>query len=131
MSTYNGKDAIVQVGDPASTVGKVRSVSYNGTVEVQEDEYLGEAGFDTAVGNQRWEGSITIHHDPDDAGQAKLKLGETVTFTVFPRGQGTGKPQEVFEAIITGNPNTLEPASKVEKQIPFRIQGIPTESVQS
>lgn len=131
MSTYTGKNAIVQAGTPLVTVGKVRSVSWNGSVEVQEDEYLGEPGFDSAVGNERWEGSITYHHDPTDDGQQELVLGATVDITVYPQGQGTGLAQIDFEAIITEDPNTLEPSTKVEKTVAFKIQGVPAKSSQT
>lgn len=131
MSTYNGKNAIVQAGDPALTVGKVRSISINASVEVQEDQYLGEAGFDVTVGNATYEGSITYHHDPEDTGQAKLVLGETVKLTIYPQGNVVGKQKKEVTVIITEDPFTLEPATKVEKQVAFRVQGAPVDSVVS
>jgi len=131
MSTYTGKDAIVEAGSTPTTVGKVKSLSYNGSVEVLTDKYLGEAGEDNAVGSQSWEGSITYHHDPDDNGQAELVLGALVDVTVYPQGMGTGNEQVDFTCIITQDPTTLEPSTKVEKQVSFRINGVPVKTTQS
>lgn len=131
MSTYNGKNAIVEAGDPAVRVGKVRSISINASVEVQEDQYLGEEGYDVTVGNATYEGSITYHHDPEDAGQNKLQLGETVKLTVYPQGNVVGKEKREVTVIITEDPFTLEPSTKVEKQVSFRVQGAPVKSLVS
>lgn len=130
MGTYTGKNAVVEAGATPVTVGKVKSISYNGSVETQEDEYLGEAGVDVTVGNERWEGSITYHHDASDTGQQELTLGATVAIIVYPEGKGSSKPQVDFNAIITEDPNSLEPNAKVEKTVAFKIQGIPVKSTQ-
>lgn len=128
MGTYTGKNTLVQVGDTPVTVGKVKSISLNGEVEVQEDEYLGVAGVDIAVGNEKWDSSITVHHDPEDPGQQALTLGATVDITLFPQGNSTGKTKIEYSAIVTSDPLTIEPNAKVEKALPLKVQGVPTKT---
>lgn len=128
MPTYTGKDAIVKIG--ANTVGKVKSISWNGSVETQEDEYLGEAGAETSVGGEKWEGTITYHHNPDDVGQQEITLGGQKTISILPVGAAVGKRSVDMTVIFTSDPNSLEKNTKAEKAVNFKVQGIPVEGVQ-
>jgi hypothetical protein len=128
MGTYTGKKTIVKMEESGVAIGKVKSVTLDGTVEVIEDEYIGEDGKDVTTGNQTWESSITYHHDPEDAGQKELILGELVDISIYPQGNVNGRPKLTFKAIVTANPNTFESGAKVEKVIPLKVRGIPAET---
>lgn len=125
MATWNGNNARVEAGGNA--VGKLKTVTLDKEVETQEDEYLGVDGVDVTVGSTKYTSSITYHDDPDDAGQAALVLGEEISVTLYPAGNITGKKQTTYTAIPTADPMTLEKNSKVEKTVPLKVVGVPTE----
>lgn len=129
MATYTGKNARAGIGPDPTIIGKVKEVQLNGTVETQEDEYIGEPGKDVSAGNEAWTSSITFHEDPDDAGQQLLILGATVDMTVYPRGNTVGLPRRTYQAIVTADPMTLNPSSKVEKTVPLAVIGVPVDDV--
>ena len=129
MSTYDGKNTRIEVGSNA--VGKVKSVTYTETVSVMSDEYLGVDGEEHTIGSTTYTASVTLHHDPSDAGQSAMTLGESISVTIYPEGNTTGKEQITFSAIPTEDPRTFEKGSKVEKTIPLKIAGTPTKTTVS
>lgn len=128
MPTYTGKDCVVTVG--GTVVGKMKQVSWNGTREFQSDRYMGEEGEDHSVGSTGYEGSLTYHHDPGDAGQTAIDTAWTnetiLAVVVHPIGDSSGDPTVSFSAWVADDPNNLEIENKAEKTRGLRIQGIPT-----
>lgn len=137
MAVYTGVNAVVTVRVAANTsdtpeiIGKRKKIEWNGSKEFTTESYQGEAGASNAAGAKTYEGSITYHHDPDDAGQAILQesfLNDTLlTFNVMPVGSASGKRAVSFDAFVTDDPNNVEMESNVEQTRGLKINGLPAE----
>jgi len=138
MSVYTGVEAVVTAvkkgsSDTPVLILKRKKIEWNGSKEFTTENYQGEPGAQNAAGAITYEGSITVHHDPDDLGQQLLKESfddnEELTIVVMPVGAATGKRSVTFDAFVTDDPNNLELEANVEKTMGLKINGIPAEGV--
>lgn len=99
---YNGK---VLVG--ANPVGQVMEFDFEPSVERMDATVMGQP-FEKAAGGLTG-GTVAIRCilDPaDTTGQGALTEGAEVSLQLRPDGDGTGKPQYAFDAVIESVPLT-------------------------
>lgn len=90
MSVYHGNAGTVTVG--ANTLIKIKSWQANITADTAETTGMGDASKSYLAGQKDGSGSVTCLLDHDDTtGQDALAEGATVTITMYPGGNSSGR----------------------------------------
>lgn len=100
MATFDGNAGEVGVG--ANIVAEVRNWSLTESVQIKQDNALGDT-FDThKVGRAHWQGTMTCWWDDTDTnGQEALTKGASVTLNLYAEGDPVGADKMSGTALIT------------------------------
>lgn len=103
MAKYHGNDGVVEIGT-SNALAEVQTWSYDEEdVNVEDASAMGDAAeVPVPSGCKRGSGSIECYWDDDDAdGQDALAVGDTVTLTLYPGGNDTGKTKYSGSVVVT------------------------------
>lgn len=126
MAVITGFNGVVLSG--ATPVAEIRSWEYTRGGEEQDTSVMGTTR--TSLVNIKVTGTITVYAnqfpgtDPaQDAGQATLTVGSSVTLSLHPNGTGSGKPELTGTALITEEVASAEQDGQVEGTFNFEVTG--------
>ncbi len=95
MTTYLGKDGVVEVGGNA--VANVETFTYNEEGSKIPTPFMGAGAIVELAGFPRVNGRIRAwYDDADTTGQGGLTQGSNVALSLYPRGKGAGLPEYVI-----------------------------------
>lgn len=104
MAKYVGKDGVVKIDATGGTVAALLNViafSFTESVGSVRTDGMGDEWEDKVATKKSFAGSITVHKDPGDAGQQKLRAGAIIDFEVYPEGETTGMESLTGTALVT------------------------------
>jgi hypothetical protein len=110
MARSQGYTGYIEAGDTPVEVGERLSWSIDFEVEELDANTQGTSGWGAIeAGLKNATVSLECFHDETDSGQTLLTLGETVTISLYPTGDASGKTEYTGDWVVT----KVSPASGV------------------
>lgn len=133
MSVTQGKEGSISVdiGGTETTIAEVKDYSFDESTEILSRRVLLFNGTKKMPGIKDATGSINFYYDPADAAQNVIKNGATVSLTLYPQGNETGKTKLELNAIISGLTLPVDVEGFVQRSASFEMDGELTESTVS
>lgn len=99
MACYLGKDGLLYIDSDA--VGEITNFSLEETADTVECTAMGDTYRTYKTTFKAWTASAEVHWDPDDSGQDRLIVGNTVTVDLYPEGNSSTDTRLTGSAIVT------------------------------
>ena len=88
MATHHGNSGVVYSG--ASAVAEVTDFDYTEVIGKAKDSAKGATNDSYKSGRKDGSGKVACWWDPSSAGQATLRVGQTVVLHLYPEGKTPG-----------------------------------------
>ena len=100
MATHHGKEGVVTVGGTA--IGNVTGFTIDTANDVVEDTSLEDSSKTFKAGRGTFTASIDMNYNEENAQQASLTQGSSLSFVFLPEGNSSGDESLSGTGIVTG-----------------------------
>lgn len=126
MATHTGSEGTVKIG--SDTLGEIRSYTIESSGETIEDSTIGDAARTYKAGLTTFSATFEVYFDEGDTAQGAVDSGASVTFSVYPEGDGAGDTYYTGSGIVTGRSITASFDGMVEMSLSIQGSGALTET---
>lgn len=101
MAVQTSADGVIKSGSNA--VAEITSFSFEQTSDTTEDTVIGDTDRTYKATLKSFTATIEGFYDPADTnGQETLTVGSSISFSIYPHGEGAGDVEITGDGIITG-----------------------------
>lgn len=129
MARYKGKDGAIQAG--GVDIGEVESYDFELSINEMDADVIGDDWTDVEGGKKSGSGTISVLHDPGDAGQAELTIGDVVAIALYPESNTTGMTEIAGNIMVTNKSGSVSAGELVKATYNWRNKGALTETTVS
>jgi len=126
MATHTGSEGTVKIG--SDTLGEIRSYTIESSGETIEDSTMGDSARTYKAGLTTFTASFEVYFDETDTAQNAVDAGASITFSVYPEGDGAGDTYYTGSGIVTGRSITASFDGMVEMSLSVQGSGALTET---
>jgi len=120
MAVQTSADGVIKSGSNA--VAEITSFSFEQTSDTTEDTVIGDTDRTYKATLKSFTATIEGFYDPADTnGQETLTVGSSISFSIYPHGEGSGDVEITGSGIITGKTVTNSVGEMVTAS--FSVQG--------
>ncbi len=126
MATHTGSEGTVKIG--SDQLAEVRSYTIESSGETIEDSTMGDSARTYKAGLTTFTASFEVYFDETDTAQNAVDAGASITFSVYPEGDGAGDTYYTGSGIVTGRSITASFDGMVEMSLSVQGSGALTET---